>query len=62
MKKSKKLKLSRETLSPLELRAIAGGYSSQTAANCSLTQNCTASCCNCLTNAPTCTNTVRCTD
>lgn len=62
MKKSKRLKLSRETLSPLELRSIAGGYSSQTAVNCSLTVNCTATCCHCLTMAPTCTETLHCTD
>jgi len=62
VKKSKRLKLSRETLSPLELRPVAGGYSSQTAVNCSLTQNCTATCCHCLTAAPTCTETLHCTD
>ncbi len=61
MKKFKRLKLSRETLSPLELREIAGGYSSQTAVNCSVTVNCSGTCCNCLTAAATCTETARCT-
>jgi len=62
VKKARKLKLSRETLSPLDLGFVAGGFSSQTAVNCSLTTNQSATCCHCLTTAPTCTETVHCTE